>query len=392
MMNPKHCKWFVLIILVPTLLVWMSINWLINPFDFYSSPSLPHFNQVKIAMGTHQRLHCALEIARQKPTRLILGSSRCNNGLNPSHLEDLGYTNAYNAAFGLANMQEIYYFLEHAFYHQPHLQQVIIGIDFFSFGKGNSHNHCFWPNNHLKEKIFSPFQYFHFLFKPLKYSHEAWNANYSSDNLDMIYLPNGLWNPTLSVSKTNPYFGKSDFLWVRDALRAKTYYYNYKLSRKQVRFFKKTVQFCQEKKIELKIFFCPAKALYWEGLYLSELWPTFENLKRKLVAIHPLWDFSGFNCVTTEALETKEEPLYYECSHFRPYVGKLIFDRLFQQPHAQQNFGYYVTQDNVEDSLLRIHQDRLKWLETDPVDLDKLHSEIFFSKLRAKWPEKYKPK
>ncbi len=378
-MNPKHCKWFVLIILVPSLCVWMAMNLLVNPFDFYPFPPLHRVNDVKVAMGVSQRLHCAMEIARQKPLGIVLGTSRCNNGIDPVDLEKLGYPHVFNSGFGQSNMKEKYYFLEHALYHQPDLKLVVIGLDFFNFGKGNSvkrgSKHGFSLND-LKGNTFSPLQYFHFLFKPLSHSYKTWNANYSED-LDLIYLDNGLWNPILSANpKINPFFDKTDIDFVRYVLRTKEYYSKYKLSYKQIHFFKKIVRLCRDKNIELKVFFTPPKVLYWEAIYRSQLWPTFETLKRELAAIYPFWDFSGFNCVTTEAIDTKENPLYYECSHFRPYVGRLILDRMYHQPHAIQNFGYYITAENVEDALQSIRQDRLKWLETQPANLKELDNEL----------------
>jgi hypothetical protein len=97
-----------------------------------------------------------------------------------------------------------------------------------------------------------------------------------------------------------------------------------------------------------------------------------EKLKRQISAIYPVWDFSGFNCVTTQSLEKNGPSLYYECSHFRPYTGRLILAKLFEKTDEPLGFGYLLTAESVEAALEQIKLDRLNWHETRPAVIDEL--------------------
>jgi hypothetical protein len=72
-------------------------------------------------------------------------------------------------------------------------------------------------------------------------------------------------------------------------------------------------------------------------------------------------------------MEREGQRLYFECSHFRPEVGRMIFAQLDLLPPYQAPFGYYLTQDTINQSLSQILNDRKHWLASEPpviVELD----------------------
>ena len=88
-----------------------------------------------------------------------------------------------------------------------------------------------------------------------------------------------------------------------------------------------------------------------------------------------LWDFSGFNRVSTESIppETGRQEMsnYWEASHFKPSVGHMILEIAVGRTKASDGFGVEVTPENIDRHLARIRQDRLNWREhnRDEVDL-----------------------
>ena len=350
------------------------INWFIDPYGaFENSPKIEKLNKVKVTTSRQGRLFRALEIARIKPTAVFFGSSRVKAGLNPDYFKDKADLIAYNAAFDGANIDEIYYYLEHTLYHQPNLKLVVLGIDFFSFGEHNKIKSDFSPD-YLKGGTLNIPHHFYLLVSKtsLKNSMQTIKENAFSDPLPP-YLEGGMYNPVLAANAPTEFFNQNDISFLKYAMNAKDYYNNYAVDRGKIERFKQLVELCSQKNIELKVFFNPSKAVYWELFNRVDLWPVLEGLKRELAAIHPIWDFSGFNCVTTQAIEKEEDPFYFECSHFRPVVGNLIFDRFFGHPNAIESFGYLLTPETVEASLIKIRADRDKWLQSQPsglADLD----------------------
>lgn len=81
------------------------------------------------------------------------------------------------------------------------------------------------------------------------------------------------------------------------------YHTQYKLSEDRFNDFKKIVEFCRQNNIELIVFISPSHATQWEALRVTDRWDSFEEWKRKMVAITPVWDFSGYNSVTSEPIQ-----------------------------------------------------------------------------------------
>jgi hypothetical protein len=372
-MHPGQAKRFIVIFLISvsvSLFLTISFNWLIDPYGaFPFSPSLKKVNEIKVAQDVQQRLHKAFEIARLKPDAIFLGSSRVMCGLDPHDLKNDDYQGVYNAGFSGASSEEIYHYFEHALYHQPQLKLVVIGLDFFTFSVRNKLKTDF-SFNYLQDKTLKISYLYSLLVSKtsLWNSIKTWKANRTEPSLLPPFLATGLSHPELAAGPQNPLIAKGDVEFARCALYE--HYSDYHLDEGNIQAFQKLVETCQQKNIALKVFFCPPKAVYWEMIYRKGLWPVFETLKRKLCASYPIWDFSGFNEVTTEKLEGA--PLYYECSHFRPYVGHLILSRLFDSNGQADRFGYLLTPDTVEEVLVRIRAERLDWLEQKPAILTQL--------------------
>ena len=97
---------------------------------------------------------------------------------------------------------------------------------------------------------------------------------------------------------------------------------------------------CNENNIELIVFINPIH----KTTYLDNDLTQFNEFKRQLSNVTDYYDFSGLNEITTSNY------YYYETSHYRPLVGDMIIQRIFQ-PEKGTTFGVYVTKENVEEYL-----------------------------------------
>ena len=73
----------------------------------------------------------------------------------------------------------------------------------------------------------------------------------------------------------------------------------------------------------------------------------------------PVWDFSGFNSITTDNLN------YYEALHFRASTGELVLKRIFGAPDSTgvpADFGTLLTPQNVEARIAALRRERQTYL------------------------------
>ncbi|PIG30761.1 hypothetical protein CLU93_5102 [Janthinobacterium sp. 35] len=114
----------------------------------------------------------------------------------------------------------------------------------------------------------------------------------------------------------------------------------------------------------LRLYINPTHALTLYALHWRGKWDAMQAWQRALVQLVErhraqgcdvrLHDFSGFNSITTEAtplVSGKPDMHYYwEVSHYRDNVGRLILARLFGGgTPAPADFGVELTQANIDD-------------------------------------------
>lgn len=133
-------------------------------------------------------------------------------------------------------------------------------------------------------------------------------------------------------------------------------------------------ELAQRRHIDLRLFISPSHARQWETLAAAGLWDTWETWKRQLVALNeqeathagqqpfPLWDFSGYDTVSSEDLpENGEQRLmrgYSDSSHFVPAIGQRLVARLFG---GADNWGVPLDHSSIEPNLMLIRAARQKY-------------------------------
>lgn len=362
----KKSRQFNLIFLMVALSPVLSLglfNFAVDPYGVLNSPSIPKFNKSKPEMITHERMFKAIEITRLKPQVILLGSSRTQWGLDPNNAV-LSKTNlkAYNLGFSGANMYEVMRYFQHVLTNQPELKTVVIGLDFFMFRENNPPQADFLESR-LDKKNITQQEFVNILF-----SFDAFSSSQKTlqKNLDLSYpnyqISNGLF--LIDNRKALPGSSKEFTKWIKPAFQA---YQNYKISEESLKQFKDVIQVCQQKGINFKVFISPSHAIEGEAIQMVGSWPQFEQWKRELVKIAPVWDFSGYNSVTGEPIRN-EMKNYIDNSHYRKEVGDVILNRLFNQKveTVPADFGILMTPDNIESHLAKIRANRAAWAKSNP--------------------------
>lgn len=359
---------------IPIMIVGL-INWLVDPQDIFKTPNYWGINHEKITKDRNDRLFKAVDVVRLQPNTIIVGSSRTKQGIDPESavLVANNGDNVYNLALNGPNFYEVRRYIEHAIYNQPELEQIILGIDFFMFNQDLDNQPTFKESRLEKEQIIigDAVQNL-FSLDTLANSLEIAKASIESPaTVNDNYGDNGFM--------PNRNYDNGETIW-RFHQSIRLYYSlhsDYQFSESFWNDFKDVVRLCKENNIELKVFISPSHSTHWESIYQTKRGEVFNEWKRKLVEFVPLWDFSGYNSITTESID-KYMTNYVDNSHYTPEVGELILQRIYgyETEEIPEDFGILLTPENIEQHLDKIKSDRSSWIENHPEEF-KLVKELY---------------
>ena len=341
------------------------LNIFIDPYKVMNSPIIVGINKVKPELNNHVRLFKAIEITRLETKMIVLGSSRSEIGLNPNHPALSNYQPSYNLAITGANMYEVMRYFQHAIANQPNLKEIILGIDFFMFNRFSKNKPDF-KENRLETTWLTLQDAFEVMFSlsALTASIETINYNKMEPNAIGYFHPNGMRDTKYYKSviyQNQP--SKTIFAKIlQEFLHRPDLYKTYQLSDERLNNLKTIISTCQERGIKLTILISPSHASQWEAIRVANLWPVFEQWKREVVKMAPVWDFSGYNSITTEPISNNMKN-YLDSSHYSKDVGDLILNRIFHyhEETVPADFGVLLTSANIESHLEKIRADREVW-------------------------------
>lgn len=352
-------------------LIIIGFNLLVDPYGIFQILVLENFNQEKPSKITNPRLFKAIDIIRKKPKVLLLGSSRTDLGLDPNSPWLQAESSTYNLAISGVNSHELKSYFQHALVNQQDVKKVMIGLDFFMFN-ANRANKASFKQKRLQTRhlIFSDVLDSTFSIQALTHSFKTISFNQKPEkNRISPHLLNGM--------SSNAYFRK--YVWQHSSIPAKfersltqflsdpNRYGNYELSTTSIEDIQSVIETCRANNIEYVLFISPAHSFQWEAIRVAGLWLDFEEWKRKLVKISPLWDFSGYNTIATEPV-SKEMQNYLDNSHYSQEIGNLMLQRMLKKEadNIPDNFGVLISPQNIESHLSTIRKEQKIWQAQNP--------------------------
>lgn len=396
------------------LIIIASFNALVDPFGFFGSLIMPKFNQEKPEIQTHVRMIKAHQIRLQKPDVIILGSSRAETGLNPEHPAfSVPQGKRYNLALHSANIYEILRYLEHAQSVHP-LKHAVLGLDFFMFN-ANKQNEADFVEERLApmysgwlKDIFQALFTYDGLMSSL-------NTIERQDKPGIQYFPNGFRddkNHWEQIQKKGGHHQAAinNEKYTLYALDGFTFF---ALSNQQqkspgLHSFQKILTFCKVNKIQLHLFISPIHVRKMLLLHQIGLWEEFEHWKKSLVLHiennapeYSLWDFTGFNDITTEPFpliedKTAQMKWYWESSHYKKETGVLVLNNILNDSPADKKaspqFGIKLTTQNIDQHLSNQRAGRQKFISKYPEIVEEISGLIINTlprreKLLRKYPD-----
>lgn len=329
-----------------------AINYVIDPYGIYHF-SGHSYNYNKIIDSDPYRSK-AFQVKKYQPEAIVLGTSRAMR-LNPPSIESLTGENAYNIGLSAATPYIDFKYLEYAIKVDKNLKTVYLGLDFEVFEKN------YLPHANYDEQRLTSFLYTQDLFatllseSALKDSRKVVmdNINNTSNYTEHRYLGDGSFDETLVYPPNT----NESTLHVMPA--------SFQLSSDSMLYIEKMKELCEQNDLSLYIYISPVHAIILETFWQNNLWNEYENWKRQLVDIAPVWDFSGYHEISMSSL--KKEGSYNDLSHFSKKMGDLMLYRMLNKEidNVPSYFGVYITSDNIEEHLNNLRVNREQWSERD---------------------------
>ncbi|MDM8560821.1 hypothetical protein QUF82_18460 [Thiotrichales bacterium HSG14] len=368
-------------------------NWFIDPFGKYQIIKIAGINTEKtqVEMIGNRTLK-AIGLLGADYHAIILGTSRANNAINPTHaaLKKIGAT--YNTSLTGTNIYELEKVFDYSLKHHKNLKEVVFSLDFLTFSSRRATNADF------EQSMFSE-------------QYSLWTKLRNTFSLDEVYyslktIADNVANKQAAyhTDYTEQGFAKRTFplphhqLFIK--ILSKNFFVNkqtyagFCYSQDRLHRFQRILKKSRQRGIFVRLFISPIHAWQLEALRIMGLYATFEQWKRDLVTIiarnaaqypnspvYPLWDFTGYNSMTTEAIPAQSEQVmqwYWESSHFKKELGDLVLDRLFsyQSPKrvVPNDFGELIHNDNIEAHLLKLRKEQQHYHQTHPQDIAKIEA------------------
>lgn len=382
-----------LLSLLVVLLLIAGINWFVNPFDIFYSAEIEGFNKYKPALGRYERLSKAYQVKKLKPDYIILGSSRALAVPADYLLPD--QMNGFNLALASGSAYEQMRMFQHA-HAVNRLKRVVIGVD-----------------ERLQSDVQQDFLEGRLAVTPDGVTRTGLSRDIVQDIIAGLISSDAL-RASLKTIKKQPQAGIEEYLrqdmvervfnagghrqmfWnmeasilnlYKDAGSGSCYQQGDKDENDDTKarhYFQAMLERAYTDSIDFYVFFSPVHARIYETWCLGGMWGQIENTKRDIVAMveetaqrfgkkpFPVWDFSGYNSVTTEPVPEPGDRKslmrgYWEGSHYSRVTAGFVLDRMFAGGAAvPDDFGVLLTGENIDEHLRNIYQQHVRYAASNP--------------------------
>ena len=383
-------------------------NFVVNPFNLYAGPRISGFNDYKYELAKHSRLSKAAEVRRLKPDCLILGSSRAQVGLDPGHPGWSGCARAYNLSHLGGTLYEARRYLQDAeYFTKPRV--IVLAVDFLMFNvyrpsqqpgflemrmvtRADGQSNPEWRSVYLQELMSGLISH--------QTAAASWSTIFPSYRRRMAGPEDGFWEYTREDSDAIARYGQREiFLGNEESFMTRHWFpaprHRFRAHDAQTGVdsfddLRAMLRLAHRNKASFLLHISPAHARQWEALAQAGLWTQWEEWKRMLVQVNdeearragraafPLWDFSGFNSYTTEAVpppgDRKNEMRWYrESSHYRKELGDRVLDVVLgtysRERDVARDFGVRLDAHSIENHLAATRAARVRWRAQYPQDV-----------------------
>ncbi len=410
-----------LLALVLLLVLLASFNWLVNPIRLFTAPDIPGFTAYKTSFFFDTFVSKPYIVSRDRPDAVILGTSRAGASLRTDHPGWSGYR-VYNFALPGTTALIQWRNFQHASAGGK-LRLAVVPLDFLMFNSCNDQGlqpHFRTYLERLRGGDSTNWEYAQRALADYLTQLTAWSTTQASwntirsqqkfgdDKPGAMYLrPDGFWQSFhAGGARQRKAFQAVERRYMRSGwFPAPLHCFELKVDGRisQLDHLQRLLEQAYRQNTRLILYFSPFHARFAEAMHSAGLWPQFERLKRQLVQMNTelaaqyqaelfsLWDFSGYNSITTAAVPALNDTAtkmqyFFDSTHSTPLTGRLVQDVLFAVQSgaapAPADFGRRLQADNIERILAKDRAARLSWVSTHPQDVQEI-TELQGPSLRA---------
>ncbi len=373
------------------LLLVAAFNLAVDPYGLFRLIDQPGFNSVKPQAGSHGRMAKAYQVLRVQPRGLLLGNSRTEVGLDPQHPAwPAAARPVFNLALPGTGTQATLRYLQHVQEGTRGKPVIAVwGVDFMDFlvdarqprrvsSVGKEDRRLLVLPDGTRNPARS-------LQQARDYAESTLTLSALLDSVATLRSQNDPHAENLTPAGFNPmrdYLGiaAEEGYWAlfrqRDLENTRAYsqrpediYDGDGRSSPALDDLRQILRLCRQQGIALHLVIYPYHAHLLEIIRITGHWPAYEEWKRALLHIVdeeaparasprvPIWDFSGINALTGEAVPARGDHRtrmrwYWEAGHFKRELGDLMLDRVFGRKNpVYADFGERLTAASLESRL-----------------------------------------
>ena len=315
----------------------------LDPYGLWNTPKIERINAHKPARANLDRQIKPLEVLRDQPRTIFLGTSRVQQGFDPAVLDGTEYAPAYNASIPAGTIMENEVLLNHYFEIDPSIKHVVMEVFLYQMilGQNSAERRSIWD---LTDNLMPLF----FSVGALEKSLMTLWVNLRGKRLPFIDA-RGHWIPPES------YGGNSDPYVYSDSIA------EIHLKIPDLNIYDSNVQALIRMKeaskkhgAKFSIIFAPNHP--WDDYRLLSLgyWPRVESMYKKLSKFGEVYSASQYNYLltepTTDLLPNGERMKYwYDPIHFNSiFGGEILRSWAGMEGNRPKDLLIKITPENVE--------------------------------------------
>ena len=361
----------------------LALVLLVDSHGIYKFVSLERVNKYKVTSNALGRFAVGANLYLHDYDVLFIGTSRVQSGMDP-RMQILQAERVFNASLGDTDMGELVYLLDYILRHQDTVKRVYFGLDFHAFSAYRE-KHPEFESSFINPKN----RFFASLAKEI-FSKRGIGDSVRTVKANVRSVPQRYWYE-------GHYHSEAPIDYKANIENILTYYMSRKVmfgcfhfDNDKLRALEQVLARYVDKGIELNLFISPQHAINLMMLEYTGLFDQYYDWMRDMTAMASrlseqssepvrLWNFSGFNFVTTEALsyDTTDMLYFYETSHYRDDVGGMVM-HVLDKERPIRNFGqdmYGEGSEAVINSIERGRQVYKQFAVKDIQNLERLYRE-----------------
>ncbi len=385
-----------------------AFNYVVDPYRFFNSPDRPGLNEYRQRFFWGQTVSKPYMLRERAPAAVILGVSRAGSALAADHPGWRG-ASVYNFAIAGSTAYQLWRSYQHA-RACGRLDKLLLTLDFFTFNvhmeprdatdfmRGYEERLQVRPDFTVNRGY--PLRRFKDTLNALvsfELLHESWRTIRAQSAIAegrlhrATLLPSGFWI-------VEPALGRSQRLAFRRIERQyMTLSWFPRPERRfslrladgsgSLRHLRRILADAYRAGIDARLAFMPFHARLAESLRAVGLWDSFERWKREVVLAveeeargagrpaYPVWDFTGYNSITAEAVPPAGDSdsrmrWHLDATHVSRAAGDLMQNILLGAPGERApDFGRRVDSRNIAGHLERERRRRERYAAAFPEDV-----------------------